>query len=71
MASHAVRAVGDQPACVDDVEQASAPFEFAIDAVARDARLVVDYRGLSPYKAIEKSGLSDIGPPYDSHQWLG
>src|SRR6266481_5535618 len=54
---------------VDNLKRVAAPFRFAIDAIARDARLVSDNGAARAGQAIEKRGLADIGAAHYYQRW--
>ena len=47
---------------IDNFVGTAVPIQIAIDAVARDARLVRDNRPSLAYKTVEQGGLPDVGP---------
>ncbi len=50
---------------VDDAQAASAPFGFAVETVARDARFVADDGAPRAHQAIEERGFAHVGAPHD------
>ena len=56
---------GKDAAGVDDAQLASAPFRFAVEAVARDAGLVADNGAPRAHQPIEQRGFADVGAAHD------
>ena len=61
--------VGHDSAGVDDFERAVLPGGRAVDAVARDSRLVGDNRAPRAGQTVENRGLADIGAANNHHRW--
>jgi hypothetical protein len=59
---------GDDPARIDDAELVSAPLGVAVEAVARDARLVADYGAARSSEAIEERRLANVGASDDGDE---
>ena len=57
--------VNDDAAGIDQFKAAAIVFGKPVDAVARDAGLIADYRAPLPCNAIEEGGLSNVGPAHN------
>ena len=61
--------VGKDAAGVHDFQRLAAPFRFAIDAVARDARLIGDDGAPRAGQAIEQRGLAHVRASDNHQRW--
>ena len=61
----------DDTAGIDQFEAAAVVFGSPMDAVARDAGFVPDDGAALSCDAVEKSGLSYVGPAHDDHRGNG
>jgi hypothetical protein len=57
-----------EAARVDDAEAGRAPLAHAVTAIARDARLVLDQRGLPADQPVEQRRLADVRPAQQRDQ---
>ncbi len=65
LARNIIRIVHHDAAGVDDFEPLAIELRRAMDAVARDARLIAHDGTALTRDAVEKSGLADVRPAYD------
>ena len=63
--------VGHDTAGVDDAGVAALPFDFAVDAVARNAWFVADDAATGAGEAVEERGFADVGAAADSDERQG
>src|SRR6266581_3315910 len=61
--------VWDEAPGIDDFQLPAAPFGLAVDAVARDARLVGDDGTAGAGQTIEERGLTHVGAADDHERW--
>ncbi len=61
--------VWHNPARIDHFERALLPGRLAVDAVARNSRLVRDDRAPRGRQPIENRGLADIRPANNHYRW--
>ena len=62
--------VGDDAAGVDEADDAAAPFDLAVDAIAGDAGLVADDAAAGAGEAVEEGGFADVGTAADGDERL-
>ena len=61
--------VRHDPARIDDFERALLPGRRAVDAVARNSRLVGNNRAPRARQPVENRGFADIGPANNHYRW--